>query len=207
MIRAIVAALRRAAADDDARAVVLASAVPRRFCAGLDLTMLLGKSGEQVREFLQALYVDSQRCSVQPRQAVDRGGRRRRARRRHDARQFPAMSFSPEKARAFGYPEIDIGVPPAIHFAHLPRIVGRHRAFELLFSGRSFDPQEASDLGLVSKIVPDAELDAAATALAAGFCRQIPGRRCGLGAPHSCGRTISIIGAASPTRSRISATP
>ena len=33
----------------------------------------------------------------------------------------------------FGYPEIDLGLVPAIHFAHLPRIVGRHRAFELLF--------------------------------------------------------------------------
>ncbi|HEY2185481.1 MAG TPA: enoyl-CoA hydratase/isomerase family protein, partial [Xanthobacteraceae bacterium] len=29
-------ALRRAAADDNVRAVILTSAVPRRFCAGLD---------------------------------------------------------------------------------------------------------------------------------------------------------------------------
>ncbi|HVU42689.1 MAG TPA: enoyl-CoA hydratase-related protein, partial [Xanthobacteraceae bacterium] len=34
MIRAIVAALRSAAADEAARAVVLASGVPGRFCAG-----------------------------------------------------------------------------------------------------------------------------------------------------------------------------
>src|SRR5690606_31379959 len=41
------------------------------------------------------------------------------------------------ESASFGYPEIDVGVMPAIHFALLPRIVGRHRAFDLLFTGRS----------------------------------------------------------------------
>ncbi len=55
MIRAVIAALRRAAADDAARAVVLSSAVARRFCAGLDLAVLLGKYRDQVFEFVHAL--------------------------------------------------------------------------------------------------------------------------------------------------------
>jgi enoyl-CoA hydratase/carnithine racemase len=42
VIRAVVAALRRAADDADARVVVLASAIARRFSAGLDLDILLG---------------------------------------------------------------------------------------------------------------------------------------------------------------------
>lgn len=62
MIRAVVAAFGRAAADDEARAVVLESAVARRFCAGLDLALLLDKSREQIRDFLQALYVDLHDC-------------------------------------------------------------------------------------------------------------------------------------------------
>src|ERR1700685_1738539 len=62
MIRAVIAALRQAAADDEARAVVLSSAVARHFCAGLDLAVLLGKSREQVREFVRALYVDLHEC-------------------------------------------------------------------------------------------------------------------------------------------------
>jgi len=69
----------------------------------------------------------------------------------------------------FGYPEIDLGLVPAIHFTHLPRIVGRHRAFELLFSGRAFDAEEAAKLGLVSRIVPDEELRDAARSLAGIF--------------------------------------
>jgi enoyl-CoA hydratase/carnithine racemase len=61
-----------------------------------------------------------------------------------------------------GYPEIDVGVIPAIHFAHLPRIVGRHRAFDLLFTGRAFGAQEAWALGLAARIAePGTALDTA----------------------------------------------
>jgi enoyl-CoA hydratase len=167
-VRAIVAALRRAAIDHEARALVLTSTLPRRFCAGLDLAVLLGKSSEQVREFLQALYVDlhdAQYNLGKPSIAVVGGAAR-------GGGMTIAISCDVILAGShatFGYPEINIGVLPAIHFAHLPRIVGRHRAFELLFSGRSFDAQEAFGLGLVSKIVADAELDAVAIALAADF--------------------------------------
>src|SRR6266571_7378197 len=39
LLEQLIAAFRRAAADDNVRAVVLTSAVPRRFSAGLDLAM------------------------------------------------------------------------------------------------------------------------------------------------------------------------
>jgi enoyl-CoA hydratase/carnithine racemase len=172
-IRAIVAGLRRAAVDHDVRAVVLTSAVARRFCAGLDLRLLLDKSSEQVREVLQALYVDlydRQRDLGKPSIAAVGGAAR-------GGGMTVAISCDVIVAAqhaTFGYPEINIGVLPAIHFAHLPRIVGRHRAFELLFTGRTFDAQEASELGLVSKVVPDSEIDAAAMELAAAFAAKSP---------------------------------
>jgi len=172
-VRAIVSAFRRAAADREARAVVLTSAVPGRFCAGLDLSALLGKSSEQVREFLQALYVelhDAQYNLGKPSIAAVGGAAR-------GGGMTIAISCDVILAgddATFGYPEIKIGVLPAIHFAHLPRIVGRHRAFELLFSGRTFDAEEAFSLGLVSRVVPNAELDEAATALAADFAAKSP---------------------------------
>src|SRR5258708_19153545 len=173
MIRAVIAALRRAAADDEARAVVLSSAVARRFCAGLDLAVLLGKSREQVFEFVHALYVELHECQCdlgKPSIAAVGGSARGGG---------MTMAISCDVILAglhatFGYPEIKIGVLPAIHFAHLPRIAGRHRAFELLFSGRIFAAQEAYELGLVSKVVPDAELDAAADMLATDFAAKSP---------------------------------
>ena len=167
-IRAVVAALRRAAADDDARAVVLESAIARHFCAGLDLAVLLGKTADEVRAFLDELYInlhqsqfDLGKPSIAAVGGSARGGGMTMA--------ISCDVIVASQSATFGYPEINIGVVPAIHFAHLPRIVGRHRAFELLFSGRSFAASEAYELGLVSKVVADAELDAAATALATDF--------------------------------------
>jgi enoyl-CoA hydratase/carnithine racemase len=69
----------------------------------------------------------------------------------------------------FGYPDIDVGVLPAIHFAHLPRLIGRHRAFEVLFTGRAFAAREAFELGIINKVVADGDLDAAAMETAATF--------------------------------------
>jgi 2-(1,2-epoxy-1,2-dihydrophenyl)acetyl-CoA isomerase len=43
----------------------------------------------------------------------------------------------------------------------LPRLVGRARATELLFEGRTVDAREARELGLVNEVAPLAELDAA----------------------------------------------
>jgi enoyl-CoA hydratase len=173
MIRSVVSGLETAAKDDAVRAVVLKSALPNRFCAGLDLKILLGKSDAKVRAFLQELYVrlhDAQYNLGKPSIAAVGGAAR-------GGGTTLAISCDVIVAGAgatFGYPEVDVGVIPAIHFAHLPRIVGRHRAFELLFSGRSFDAEEAHRLGLVSRIVPDGEVEAAAVALAETFAAKSP---------------------------------
>ena len=202
MIRAVIAALRQAAADDEARAVVLSSAVARHFCAGLDLAVLLGKSREQVREFFQALYVDLHECqfnlgkpSIAAVGGSARGGGMTMA--------ISCDVILASRSATFGYPEINIGVLPAIHFAHLPRIAGRHRAFELLFSGRTFAAREAFELGLVSKIVAGCRTRTGRQCAGGGFRREIAGGHACRPAQPSCARTM--IGAASPTRSRISA--
>ncbi len=47
----------------------------------------------------------------------------------------------------------------------LPRMIGLARAMELLLSGELIDAAEAERLGIVSRVVPDAELEAAVEAL------------------------------------------
>ena len=54
----------------------------------------------------------------------------------------------------------------------LPRAVGPARARELIFSGRMLSPEEALDWGLVSRVVDDGALVAAATEFAAGVARK-----------------------------------
>lgn len=169
----ILNALRRAAADDEARAVVLKSALPDIFCAGLDLQILLGKPILEVRAFLEKLYTglwDIQYAMGKPTIAAVNGAAR-------GGGMTLAIScdviIASDKA-SFGYPEIDLGVLPAIHFTHLPRIIGRYRAFDLLFTGRSFSATEAASLGLVSRVVADADLHAEALALAETFAGKSP---------------------------------
>jgi enoyl-CoA hydratase/carnithine racemase len=58
------------------------------------------------------------------------------------------------EASTFGYPEIDVGLIPAIHFVQLPRLVGKHQAFGPLFLGDSFDAATAYRMGLLSEVVP-----------------------------------------------------
>ena len=149
----IIAALRAAAAHEEVRAIVLASGVEGMFCAGLDLDIILGSDEATVRGFLNRLYVglwDVQRSMTKPTIAVVEGAARGGGMTlaiSHD------MIIAGEDA-TFGYPEINLALPPAIHFAHLHRVIGRYRAFDLLFTARTFTASEALGLGLVSRIAP-----------------------------------------------------
>jgi enoyl-CoA hydratase/carnithine racemase len=55
----------------------------------------------------------------------------------------------------FGLPEVAHGFFPGSGACQrLPRLVGIHRAKELILTGRRWSAQEASDWGLVNKVVP-----------------------------------------------------
>jgi len=58
-----------------------------------------------------------------------------------------------------GLPEVGLGVIPGYGGTQrLPRLVGRGIAMELILSGRAVDAEEALRIGLVNRVVPDAEL-------------------------------------------------
>lgn len=163
-----IAALHRAGQDDSVRAVIVASAVPGRFCAGLDL-QAIHRGEASVRDMVDRLYrrmTDAQYALGKPSIAAVTGTARGGG---------MTMSISCDvivasEEATFGYPEIDAGVLPSIHFTHLPRIIGKHRAFELLFTGRTFGAEEANTLGLVSRVVPTADVMSTARELAQVFC-------------------------------------
>lgn len=67
----------------------------------------------------------------------------------------------------FALPETAAGgLPRAGGTQRLPRAVGRAQALRLLLTGDTIDAAEARRIGLVSRVVPAAELEAAARALA-----------------------------------------
>ncbi len=61
----------------------------------------------------------------------------------------------------FGMPEVKVGLPSVVEAALLPQLIGWGRTKVLLYTGEAIDAKEAMSWGLVEKIVPPAQLDAA----------------------------------------------
>ena len=66
----------------------------------------------------------------------------------------------------FGYPEIKLGILPAIVITNLIRQVGRKTAFELVSTGAPMSAARALVLGAINKVVQDDKLMEEALALA-----------------------------------------
>jgi enoyl-CoA hydratase/carnithine racemase len=173
MIDAIHAALLRAEADPEARAVILTSALEGMYCGGMDLRMAKKGGAADLRAFLDKFYIETMNIQYEmtkPTIAVVNGPARGAG---------MTLSITSDMIYAaddidLGYPEIDVGVIPAIHFVHLPRQISRHKAFELLFMGKPISAAEAEALGIVNYAVPRAELMDRAFAMAVEFTKKSP---------------------------------
>jgi enoyl-CoA hydratase/carnithine racemase len=178
MCRELVAAFDAADADDQVRVVVLTGA-GRGFCAGADLER--GADTFNAKDAGRATErADFETIGGLPRDAGGVVSLRIAAARKPVivAVNGPAIGvgatmtlpadvrIAAESAR-FGFVFSRRGiVPEAASSWFLPRVVGISRAMEWVATGRVFGAQEAKDGGLVSRLVPDADLLPAAYALA-----------------------------------------
>lgn len=152
LIDALLEALGKAREDEAVHAVIIASA-HKVFCAGLDLDIIRGKRGIDAKLFLERLYFalnDIQYRMGKPTIAAIDGA----ARAGGMTIAISCDMIVAGDAATFGYPEIDVGLIPALHFVQLPRLVGKHQAFAPLFLGDSFDAATAFRMGLISEVVP-----------------------------------------------------
>ena len=173
MIDAIHAALRTADADAGVRAVILTSALAGMFCGGMDLRMVAQGDAQDLRAFVHKFYIgtmDIQYVMTKPTIVAINGPARGAG---------MTLGITSDMILAaddidLGYPEIDVGVIPAIHYVHLPRQISRHKAFELLFGGKPISAHEAAALGIINHAVPRDELMPRAFALAQEFAAKSP---------------------------------
>jgi enoyl-CoA hydratase/carnithine racemase len=75
----------------------------------------------------------------------------------------------------FAMPEVKLATVPGWGAtARLPRIIGRARAKQMIFSGAPIDAQRAERWGLVNEVVPASDLAAKANELTDQICRNAP---------------------------------
>ena len=70
------------------------------------------------------------------------------------------MAYTTETA-TWGFPEIKLGCYPPVAATALAALIGQKQAADLVLTGRRITGQQAAEMGLANRAVPDAELDAA----------------------------------------------
>jgi cyclohexa-1,5-dienecarbonyl-CoA hydratase len=62
---------------------------------------------------------------------------------------------------SWGFPEIKLGCYPPVAVTALAALVGQKRAADLIFTGRSITGQEAANIGLANRALPEGEVEGA----------------------------------------------
>lgn len=78
------------------------------------------------------------------------------------------------EAAKFGQPEIRLGFIPPVGIIRLPELVGTARAVEITSSGRTYTAEEMREIGVVSRVVAEEELEKAREAVLDDFRRASP---------------------------------
>jgi len=166
LTRALLEALRAADRDEAVGSVVLAGA-GQGFCAGADLGEFKDLTPEnhdlvdaraELTMQLHLAFPKMAKPVVTAVQGAAMGGGAGLA----IAGDLAVMA----EGAKIGYPETRHGIVAAIVMANLSRQVGRKAAFELVALGEAIDARQALALGMVNRVVPDAELMQEALALA-----------------------------------------
>jgi len=168
MADALEAALARLAADDEARVVVVAGR-GRSFCAGADIAEMPTLSPEQAETLAgrwQAImdgFAALPQVTIAAVQGHALGGGLMLA--------IAQDLRVAETSARFGLPEVTLGFNPGYGIARLLDVAGGAHARDLMLTARLVDAAEAHRMGLVTRVVPDGALDAAALTLAQEVAR------------------------------------
>lgn len=158
MMESLDAALERALPKSDF--IIFQGAGVKAFCAGADVA---DHTPKRVEKMLSAFHGVFRRLALADSLTIAAvhgyclgGGMELAA--------FCDFVLATESAQ-FGQPEIKLGCFPPVAMVILPRLIGLQAATHLILTGHQISAAEAHRLGLVTRVVPDYELPAAADAL------------------------------------------
>ena len=174
LIAGLHAGLERADLDPEGRVVVLRGE-GKDFCAGADLDELLGSADhDPAANEAEALTLGRLfariRSLPKPVIAVVQG----RALAGGAGLATACDVVIAEAGAQFGYPEVQRGFVPAMVMAILRRLAGEKVALDLVLTGRLLGAEAARSAGLVSRVVPAADLDREAASIASGLAAASP---------------------------------
>jgi enoyl-CoA hydratase/3-hydroxyacyl-CoA dehydrogenase len=172
----VVGAVRKlwdAVKDGETRALVFASANPMLFCAGADIKAFTKMDPAGGKELLDAMHgllremEGSRIATIAAVNALAFGG---------GCELAMACDFRiAAESATFGQPEINLGIIPGFGGTQrLPRLIGEAKALELNLTGDPISAEEAYELGLANRVVPDHELLDTALAWAKKLVGQAP---------------------------------
>ena len=153
--------------DESLRAIILRGSGERAFSAGVDLHEMKDLEPLSAERFIRQLHAGARGLLHCPLPVVA-------------AIHGPCLGGAFELALAcdmrvaaedavFGLPEVRVGLPSVIEASLLPPTVGLGRARRMLLTGETVNASEALDIGVVDRVVPKAELEAAALETAETF--------------------------------------
>lgn len=171
MYAAMAAAVKEGEADDSVRAILFLG-VPGAFSAGNDIGdfMRIAMSGERdsmaVFDFLEAIITSAKPLVAGVDGLAIGVG---------TTMLMHCDHVIASERSLFKTPFVDLGlVPEAGSSLIAPRIMGHHRAFELLAIGKGFSAAQARDAGLVSTVTAEEELEAVALETARAIASKPP---------------------------------
>jgi cyclohexa-1,5-dienecarbonyl-CoA hydratase len=160
LLRNFDAALKACALEPHVDVVVLLAAGERAFSAGVDIK---DHTRERVPEMLEVVHGVMRKLLALPQVTIARvqgaclGGGCELA----SCCDFILASEN----SSFATPEILVGCYPPVALARFSSLIGYRRAADLILTGRTLSAEEALHVGLISRVAPEGQLEAALGAL------------------------------------------
>jgi enoyl-CoA hydratase/carnithine racemase len=173
MLAELVEAMKQAHDSEDVRAVVLTGAGDKVFCAGADLGGFAADAPLTQKHFASDLFLEFFRLMPRlgkPSLCAANG---------HVLAGGMGLALScdlviAKEGATFGTPEINIGAFPYMIMSIIYRNVPRKKVNEMMLLGERLSGEQAVEYGLINKVVPAGEYDAAVAEWAAKLAGKSP---------------------------------
>ena len=152
-------AIETANADNDVKAVIVKSELPKFFSAGADIKAFMANDTADNMEMIRLAHNtlnkmrDSGKVYIAEIQGHALGGGLEIA-------MACDLRFAAEGSYKLGLPEVTLGLLPGNGGTQrLPRLIGAAKALELMVSGGTVNPEQALRLGLVNRLFPQDQIE------------------------------------------------